>query len=131
MLLVFWSIWLGSIVAFSFVLAPAVFRSMERPDAARVMQKVLPRYYLLGVIAGAGSIASALAGGADLRLSIPLVIALVLVAYARQVVSPAATDARQSQDEEQVARLHLFSVRLNMIVLALLLLAGTVILETR
>ena len=95
------------------------------------MQRALPRYYLLGVLAGAGSIASALAGDADLRLSIPLVIGWVLVAYARQVVSPAATDARQSQNEEQLARLHLFSVRLNMIVLALLLLAGTVILEPR
>ena len=91
------------------------------------MRALFPRYYLLGIVCGLGATALALAGGSGLRLTVPLVISVVLAAYARQVITPALNDAREGDDDERFAQLHVLSVRLNLVVLALLLLAGSVI----
>ena len=119
-----WACWLGSIMFFSFVVAPTVHAVLERPDAARLMRTMFPRYYLFGVICGLLAIASALAVANDLKLTIPLVIATVLSAYARQVLTPALDEARRNSDDDRFARLHVQSVRLNLVALAALLLAG-------
>lgn len=119
-----WACWLGSIVFFSFVVAPTVHAVLERPDAARLLRTMFPRYYLFGIICGALAITSALVVANDLKLTVPLVIATVLSAYARQVLAPALDAARSSADDERFADLHVQSVRLNLITLAALLLAG-------
>ena len=93
------------------------------------MRALFPRYYMVGIVSGAIAIATALLTHSSLLLTIPLVICLVLVVYARQVVTPAANQARDAEDTERFASLHVLSVRLNMVVLALLLLAGTVVLK--
>src|SRR3546814_19538046 len=41
---------------FSFAVAPMVFRALERPQAARLMQALFPLYYL--VILGLGAVAA-------------------------------------------------------------------------
>jgi hypothetical protein len=60
----------------------------------------------------------------------PLVIATVLTVYARQVLAPALDAARTAADDDAFARLHITSVRMNLIVLAMLVLVGTVIAGT-
>jgi len=124
-----WAIWLGSIVFFSFVVAPTAFAALGRERAVPLMRAIFPRYYAVGIGCGLTGIAAALACGSGLHLTIPLAIAVVLAAYARQVLTPALEEARRSADDESFARLHLWSVRLNVVALALLLLAGTVLLE--
>lgn len=127
LLLICWSVWLGSIVLFSFVVAPALFRVLGRADAAPVMRALSPSYYMLGIVSGSVALAAALVSRPSPLVTVPLVICLVVVTYARQVVTPAADKARDAGDGERYAVLHVLSVRLNMIVLALLLLTGTVL----
>jgi len=119
-----WACWLGSVVFFSFVVAPTVHTVLERPDAARLMRTMFPRYYLFGVLCGSVAIVAALAVANDLKLTVPLVIATVLSAYARQVLTPGLDEARRSGDDARFARLHVQSVRLNLVALTCLLLAG-------
>jgi len=48
-------LWVGSIIFFSFVIAPTVFRTLKPEDAARLQRALFPKYYLVGVIcAGMG-----------------------------------------------------------------------------
>jgi len=122
-----WAVWLGTIVFFSFVIAPTAFSALGREGAAPLMRAVFPRYYLVGLISGGTALAAALALDLDMRVTAPLLASLVLAAYARQVITPAVNTARDSRDDTRFARLHGLSVRLNLIVLALLLLVGTVV----
>jgi hypothetical protein len=121
-----WAVWFGSVVFFSFVVAPSAFAALGRDGAAPFMRTIFPRYYLAGLLSGGAMLVAALAMGAGLRLTVPIVIALALVAYARQVITPAVNEAR-GRDDERFAHLHSLSVRLNMVVLAILLLLGAVV----
>jgi hypothetical protein len=127
LLVIAWAAWLGSVVLFSFVVAPTAFGALGREGAAPLMRAIFPRYYLAGLVSGGLMLLAAFALSADLRLIAPIVIALVLVAYARQVLTPAANQARERHDEERFARVHRLSVQLNLVVLALLLLLGAVV----
>ena len=46
-------LWIGEIAAFSFLVAPAVFRVLDSAAAGDVVGAIFPRYYLLGAVAGA------------------------------------------------------------------------------
>jgi len=122
-----WAVWLGSIVFFSFVVAPTTFHALGREAAAPLLRAVFPRYYLVGLLSGAAMLAAALGLGAGLPVTIPIVVGLVIVAYVRQVVTPAVNRARERGDDDAFARLHLVSVQLNLVVLAVLLLLGTIV----
>lgn len=122
-----WALWLGSVVFFSFVVAPSAFKALEPSETRRLLRTLVPRYYIFGLICGGAALILCLTFRADLRISIPLAAAFTIVAYTRQRVLPAAESARDRQDDEQFRWLHRLSVQLNMIVLALLLLAGTLI----
>lgn len=54
-------VWVGSILFFSFVVAPTAFRSLDRAHAGLFIQGVFPRYYLFGIICGAITLAAGLA----------------------------------------------------------------------
>jgi len=122
-----WAVWLGSVVFFSFVVAPTAFGALGRDGAAPLMRAIFPRYYLAALLSGGTMLVAALGLGADLRVTVPIVIGLALAGYARQVVTPAVNRARESHDEARFAQLHALSVRLNLVVLAILLLLGTVV----
>jgi uncharacterized membrane protein len=40
-------VWLGEVVFFSFVAAPAAFRTLPTPEAGRVVGAIFPLYYAL------------------------------------------------------------------------------------
>jgi uncharacterized membrane protein len=42
--------WIGGIVFFSFFTAPAVFKTLDRPTAGKLIGVIFPRYYFLGYI---------------------------------------------------------------------------------
>src|SRR5262245_6366474 len=116
LLVIGWAVWLGSIVFFSFAVAPTAFEALGRDGAAPVMRAIFPRYYFVGLASGAAMLLAALLLGAGLKLTVPIVIGLALVGYSRQVVTPAVNRARDGHDEERFADLHKLSVRLNIVV---------------
>ena len=45
--------WLGSIIFFSFFVAPVVFKTVDREKAGEIVGIIFPRYYKLGYVCGA------------------------------------------------------------------------------
>ncbi len=131
--------WIGSIIFFSFVIAPTVFRTLARPDAGKLLAALFPRYYIVGYAAGAAALALAIylliaRPGARLwwgAALLAIAIALGCTLYAGMVVRP-RVDAIRTVSEEanpdparkaEFDRLHHLSVILNGAVLLLDLLA--------
>lgn len=127
--------WLGSVVFFSFFVAPVVFTVLARPDAGKVVSVIFPRYYILGYIAGGIALTIAiymLAGNRGARgwwlgAVIAIGIAFGCTLYAGAVVRP-RVDAIRSVSEEtnpdparkaEFDGLHHLSVMLNGAVLLL------------
>lgn len=120
------SVWLGSIVFFSFVVAPTLFGSLGSETAGKAVRGIFPKYYLLGMVCGI-----VLCGvhvmrgvlwywGGMIRPSIMLFGLLTLVAaYARQKLTPAVNAAREAGASGKVEfdRLHKRSVRLSGVLL--------------
>lgn len=125
LLALLWAVWLGSVVFFSFIVAPTVHSALERPEAHRLLERLFPRYYAVGVACAAVTVVIAIAAGSDLLLTVPLTIAGVLSAYARQVLVPALDAARIDADQTRFGSLHTMSVRMNLVVIAMLFLAGS------
>jgi hypothetical protein len=46
-------VWIGSIVFFSFAVAPTVFRTLKPEDAPKLQRAMFPRYYLAGILCAA------------------------------------------------------------------------------
>ena len=121
-------VWLGEIVFFSFVVAPALFRTLPTADAGRAVGAVFPLYYRLGYVCGGALLLTTLflLGGAVSRgwWSVNAVLAAMMLAatlYAGVVVQPRASELRlQIHDtaapptvKEEFDRLHRLAVQLN------------------
>ncbi len=133
---VFWlalGIWLGTIVFFSFVIAPTIFGTFEREQAGAIIGAIFPRYYLLQAITGIVAIAMAAMMWRHTRTN-PLAIAtamlavmLIVTAYAGTIVEPQARALRiaihsaipPDNAQARFDTLHHRAVQLNAIVLLL------------
>ncbi len=130
--------WLGSIIFFSFVAAPGIFKTLEREKAGELVGVIFPKYSFIGYVCGVLALATLLSGSGN----IPVVqLALVLgmtacTVFAGRVIGPRARDlkARIKAEPEngealrlRFKSLHGWSVRLNAAVLlmGLVLLWGT------
>jgi uncharacterized membrane protein len=126
-------LWIGEIVFFSFVVAPALFQTLDPTAAGQVVSVIFPRYYLLGIAAGAAALATGVvlarsAGGSRWWLATLAAVALGLasMAWAGWVVQPeahrlrAAMQAAGESSPEAAAfkRLHARAVTLNVVALA-------------
>ena len=127
-------LWVGSILFFSFVGAPAIFKTLPREQAGDVVGTIFPKYYAIGTICGLAALGSLFALSRGGR--VPLVAACVLVAmigvnlYAQVVVQKQVQAVKaqlrivQGGGEdvkpvrERFSRLHAFSMILNLIVLS-------------
>jgi hypothetical protein len=110
-------LWLGSIVFFSFFVAPVLFRLLKAPDAASVVRTIFPSYYLLGIICGLILCALLLLRQDWLGLAGVLFLTLVDL-YCRQLLTPRINQARDAKDREpEFNRMHCLSVQLNGLVL--------------
>ena len=47
------AVWIGSIVFFSFAVAPTVFKTLKPEDAAALIRKIFSKYYLIGIVCAA------------------------------------------------------------------------------
>ena len=122
--------WIGAIIFFSFFIAPAVFKTLDRPTAGDLVGVIFPRYYFLGYVCCGLLLITYLLGA-------PVVSAwnggliLVIIAgtfTAGMVVQPKARDMKikiksSASDEDRKSfetrfrRLHSLSVQLNTTVL--------------
>ncbi|MFQ5544305.1 MAG: DUF4149 domain-containing protein [Nitrospiria bacterium] len=126
-------IWIGGIVFFSFVAAPAIFKTLPRAQAGDVVAKIFPIYYKIAYVCGPLSLGTLL-GVSIQKASSPvwnfLCIALmtVLTFYSGIVIgrkvrqlkkerNAASTDVIQQEKEKAFKKLHGISMALNMLVL--------------
>ncbi len=122
--------WVGSVLFFSFGVAPVIFRVLGKEAGGRFVRALFPRYYAWGVV----SAAIALPALASVPLAFPeyrgpwigvqaaLILAGILIfLYCGNSLTPAINVARDEGPEgaERFDRLHTRSVQLNAIALLL------------
>lgn len=101
------AVWLGSLVFFSFFVAPTLFRTLEPALAGTAVSAIFPLYSRLGVACGALAAVSAIAlarrreettiGGRRLVAAL-LALMLVLTIYAGEAVAPRAAELRTAMN---------------------------------
>jgi len=123
-------VWVGEVVFFSFVVAPAVFRIFPPPavEAGRILSAVFPIYYKVGYACGVVLLAASLivASTAQARLwpgvgTVVVAGMLAATLYAGMVILPRTSELRpQIHDatapagvKEEFDRLHHLAVLLN------------------
>jgi len=127
-------VWIGSVVFFSFVVAPTVFKTLKPEDAGMLIRRIFSKYYLVGIICavvGIVCVGLSLADGAFGKW--PGVLSLLLLAgmgttdfWLRQTVMPHMNDLRDQRaavvasgrepepaQEAEWKSLHRLSVQLN------------------
>jgi hypothetical protein len=120
--------WVGSILFFSFVVAPIVFRVLAAEDAGKFVRALFPRYYAWGTIAGAVALPAYVAGplcypeyrGPWVGVQALILLGCIMVMlYAGNSLTPAINAARDAgaNGQKRFDRLHRRSVRLNGLVL--------------
>ena len=120
--------WVGSILYFSFGVAPVVFKALNPQAAAQFLRALFPRFYAWGATAGAIAL-PAFVGGA---LSFPeyrgplvgvqafaILLCILIMLYAGNSLTPAINIARDAGPSGAASfeRLHRRSVHLNTLVL--------------
>ncbi|HUJ08466.1 MAG TPA: DUF4149 domain-containing protein [Verrucomicrobiae bacterium] len=132
------AVWLGSIVFFSFAVAPTVFRTLKPEDAAALIRRIFSKYYLIGIVCAAiGIVCVGLLLADRAYGKWPAILSLLLLAgmggtdlWLRQGVMPhmntlrdrrAAVEMAGRQPDQELEQewkaLHHLSVRLNAAVL--------------
>jgi uncharacterized membrane protein len=127
-------VWVGEIVFFSAVVAPAVFGALPRESAGRAMSAIFPWYYRIGCVAGvvlvtSAALAAATSAARRRWLAVVAVggVMLGMTAYAAVIVRPRAEALRpqlahgadpESRAQTEFDRLHRQAVTLNGLTLA-------------
>jgi hypothetical protein len=122
--------WVGSILFFSFGVAPIIFKVLGADAGGKFVRALFPRYYAWGAISGAIALPAAL----GVPLSFPefrgpivgvqamtILAGTLIMLYAGNSLTPAINAARDAGPSGQAKfeRLHRRSVRLNALVLIL------------
>ena len=127
-------VWIGSIIFFSFLAAPSIFKVLPRETAGEVVGDIFPKYWMVGYAASLLALSTLLID-AMLNHTSPFVEIAILVAmsllgfYAGLVIGPKARDIKaeiKKEDGGEVEplrrafkRVHAVSAALNMLVLVL------------
>ena len=118
----------GSIVFFSFVVAPIIFRVLGAEAGGRFVRALFPRYYLWGAIAGAIALPAFVAGplcfpeyrgiGVGIQSAVLLGCTLIML-YGGNSLVPEINRARDAGPpaHDRFVRLHRRSVVLNLAVM--------------
>ncbi len=122
--------WLGGIIFFSFVAAPAIFRKLERATAGEVVGVIFPGYYMMGYICGGTAMLTLFLGAQEVSTGkwVSLGIMLFCTVIARTVINPKAKVLKEKMKESTAGKekaeleatfkkYHRISVRLNVVVL--------------
>lgn len=124
------AVWIGSIIFFSFAIAPTVFKVLQPEEAARLQRALFPKYYAAGIVCAAIGLAcvAGLLAGHSLPKA-PAIASLILLGvmgatdlWLRQSVVPRMTTLREQRAADPAAEtawksMHKLSVVLNLAVL--------------
>jgi uncharacterized membrane protein len=122
--------WVGSILFFSFAVAPVIFRVLGAEAGGRFVRALFPKYYAWGVVCGAIALPALVAAplafpeykGYWVGVQAMLILAGILIfLYCGNSLTPAINAARDEgpAGAERFDRLHKRSVRLNAVALLL------------
>ena len=104
-------VWVGSIIFFSFVVAPTIFRVLQPDDAAKLQRALFPMYYTVGIVCAAVGIVCVgiLLGAHVLRTPIGVACLLLIAGcgganvWMLKGVMPQMLDVRQRVAEARSA----------------------------
>jgi len=121
-------VWVGEVVCFSLIVAPALFRALPSEEAGRAVSTIFPLYYRVGSVCGLillltnGMLFAAATGRLWWSVNAVLIaIMLGATLYAGLIVQPRATALRPQLHAENAPadvkpefdRLHRLAVQLN------------------
>ncbi len=113
-------LWLGSILFFSGVIAPQIFKLLPKAEAANIQGHLFPIYYILGSLCGFTLFGLDLFLGKKKIFYIALATAIAVLGFS--VLSPMISEASLAQDPS-IKWLHPLAVILNVIMLVCVLIA--------
>ena len=111
------SIWVGSIIFFSAIIAPTVFKALDEKNAGIFLRAFFPKYYVFGIILGI--IALILGIKAMSLILVSMVLAMILLSIISRLMIPVINAARDMgvEGESRFKKLHTLSVFLNILTL--------------
>ena len=121
--------WVGSIIFFSFFVAPVVFKTLEREKAGELVGIIFPRYYMIGYVCGVLVLVALLLTGPETAglkwcawgiMMLGTVCAGLAVNPKASILKEKLKDAPETEKPDLEARfktLHSLSVKLNATVL--------------
>ena len=112
------SIWTGTIIFFSAVVAPTVFKSLDEKDAGVFLRAFFPKYYIFGIVLGVMSIIYLLFNPIHIHL-LYSIIAMTLLTILGRMSIPIINKARDTNNEQAFKRYHLISVMMNVLTLVI------------
>jgi len=124
------STWLGGMIFFTTIGAPAIFKTLSRHDAGTVVGQIFPKYWILGYVSaftlivtllviGKGNIASIrmplilLAVSAVLALTSGLVVGGKARTIKAEMRAEATPDAKKAELRKSFGKIHAVSAVLN------------------
>ena len=112
------SIWSGTIIFFSAVGAPTVFKSLDEREAGVFLRSFFPKYYIFGIVLGVVSIIYLLFSPVHSHLLYSIIAMTVLTILGRMSI-PIINKARDTNNEQAFKRYHLISVMMNVLTLVI------------
>ena len=112
------SIWSGTIIFFSAVVAPTVFKSLDEREAGVFLRAFFPKYYIFGIVLGVISIIYLLFSPVHSHLLYSITAMTVLTILGRMSI-PIINKARDTNNEQAFKRYHLISVMMNVLTLVI------------
>ena len=112
------SIWGGTIIFFSAVVAPTVFKSLDEREAGVFLRAFFPKYYIFGIVLGVVSIIYLLFSPVHSHLLYSIIAMTVLTILGRMSI-PIINKARDTNNEQAFKRYHLISVMMNVLTLVI------------
>ena len=112
------SIWSGTIIFFSAVVAPTVFKSLDEREAGVFLRAFFPKYYIFGIVLGIVSIIYLLFSPVHSHLLYSIIAMTVLTILGRMSI-PIINKARDTNNEQAFKRYHLNSVMMNVLTLVI------------
>jgi len=118
--------WVGSVVFFSFLTAPVIFKLLDREKAGEVVGVIFPRYYFFGYVCAVMALFSLLVSTQELFGSKQILLFIMTAGwfYAGLVVSPKSRNLKalrqsvSSAEEKELyevkfKKVHSLAVKLN------------------
>ena len=113
------SIWVGSIIFFSAIIAPTVFKALDEKNAGIFLRAFFPKYYIFGIILGLIALISGIKSMGLMLVS--MIVAMILLSIISRLMIPVINAARDmgAQGESRFKKLHTLSVFLNILTLVI------------